>query len=50
MQSGKRYFPFSVGPRSELRGIRTNAPYIVEFYQKNKYTLYKETEEVVHSY
>ena len=34
MQSRERYFPFSGGPRSELRGSRTNAPYIVEFYQK----------------
>jgi len=34
MQSCERYFPFSGGPRTELREIRTNASYIVEFYQK----------------
>ena len=34
MQSGERYFPFSGGPRLELREITTNAPYIVKFYQK----------------
>ena len=45
MQSGERYFPFSGGPRSELRGIRTNAPYIVEFYRKTNTHYIKERRE-----
>ena len=47
MQSGERYFPFSGGPRSELRGIRTNAPYIVEFYQKTNTPYIKERREYI---
>jgi hypothetical protein len=45
MQSGERYFPFSGGPRSELQGIRTNAPYIVKFYQKTNTPYIKEHRE-----
>ena len=45
MQSGERYFPFSGGPRLELQEIRTNAPYIVKFYQKTNTPYIKERRE-----
>jgi hypothetical protein len=45
MKSLEIYFPFSRAPRSELRGIRTNAPYIVKFYQKTNTPYIKKRRE-----